>query len=171
MENGSSHDHIACCVDDSETAHVVLAEAARLRDELGACRLSVLYVRAPGLNTGVFVAPATEEVDPAYEAWLVQLAEEAPDTRPVLLDGLMSHPPVEAVVWAEDNDVDLIVAASHHGAVLRAFRGSFAGYLARHASCPVMLIPPAALARASAPSASDRARPRLSAAPIRGGGA
>jgi nucleotide-binding universal stress UspA family protein len=58
----------------------------------------------------------------------------------------MCHPPVEAVVWAEANDVDLIVAASHHGAFIRTARGSFAGYLARHASCPVMLIPPAALA-------------------------
>jgi nucleotide-binding universal stress UspA family protein len=136
------HDHILCCVDDSEPSRAAFAEAARLREELGAARLSVLYVRAPGLNLGVYIAPSTEEIDPSDEEWLVQLTQKVPGATPVLLDGLMTHPPVEAVCWAEQNDVDLIVAGTRRGPIVHTLLGSFAAYLARHAPCPVMLIPP-----------------------------
>jgi len=144
------HEHLLCCVDDSEASRAALAEAVRLRDALGAGALSVLHVRAPGLNLGVYAAPAAGEIDPAEEEWLIRVAASAPGARPVLLDCLMCDPPVEAVCWAKANEVDLIVAASHHGAVARTLLGSFAGYVARHAPCPVLLIPPSALARQAA---------------------
>jgi nucleotide-binding universal stress UspA family protein len=48
------------------------------------------------------------------------------------------------VRWAEDNDVDAIVAASHGDPVARAVKlvGTEAAHLARHAPCPVILLPP-----------------------------
>src|SRR5438132_3456067 len=138
------YDHIACCVDDSEASRAALAEAARLCEQLGAARLSVLHARAPGVNVGMYAPPVMDEIDPAQEEWLVGLAGEAPGSRPVLLDGVMSRPEVEAVSWAEHNGVDLIVAASHRGPVARTVLGSFAGYLAHHASCAVVLLPPSA---------------------------
>ena len=138
------HDHIVCCVDDSEASRAALAEAARLCEQLGASRLSVLHARAPGVNAGMYATPVMDEIDPAEEAWLVELARQAPGSRPVLLDGVMSRPEVEAVSWAQQNGVDLIVAASHRGPVARAVLGSFAGYLAHHATCPVVLLPPPA---------------------------
>jgi nucleotide-binding universal stress UspA family protein len=144
------HDHIACCVDESEASRAALREAARLREQLAAASLTLLHARAPGVNVGVWAAPVMDEIDPAAEEWLVELARETPGSRPVLLDGVMSRPEVEAVAWAESNGVDLIVAASHRGAIARTLLGSFSSYLAHHATCPVLLIPPSARSRSAA---------------------
>lgn len=68
------------------------------------------------------------------------------------------YPPAEAVRWASSQGVDLVVAASHQGIFHRMVLGSFAGYLAYHAKCLVMLIPPS-MANAGDPRV-DRARRR-----------
>ena len=98
------------------------------------------------MNIGPFVAPVMDEIDPAQEEWLTALAHVTPGAQPVLLDGVMSRPEVEVLSWVERNGVDLIVAASHRGLVARTVLGSFSGYLAHHAPCPVVLIPPPAWA-------------------------
>ena len=57
-----------------------------------------------------------------------------------------------ATSWAEDARADLIVASAHRGVRERLMLGSFAGHLARHAPCPVLLVrPPLAPGRRAPP--------------------
>ena len=45
-----------------------------------------------------------------------------------------------------DNAIDLIVGSAHRGVVARTMLGGFAGYVAYHAPCPVLLVHPTAAA-------------------------
>jgi nucleotide-binding universal stress UspA family protein len=139
-----SYRHIACFIDDSEAAGRALAHAAALREATGAA-LSVVHVLAPprflvSLAAGLGGAPVhdTELEKQAAEMWLAEEARSA-GGEAVLLDG---HPASTAVEWARDSGADVLVAATHRGVVERALLGSFAGYLAHHAPCPVFLVPP-----------------------------
>jgi nucleotide-binding universal stress UspA family protein len=139
-----TYSHIACFIDDSEAASRALAHAAALRDGTGA-RLSVVHVLAPpaSLSTppaGPGAAPVhdTEVEKEAAEMWLAEEARSV-GAEGILLEG---HPASTATEWAEQNGVDIVMAATHRGLVERALLGSFAGYLAHHAPCAVFLIPP-----------------------------
>ena len=134
--------HIAVCVDRSDAAATALAEARKLHAATGAPRLSVVHVAPwPLLYTGEAGAwaPDPEDISSAARAWLDELMREMPEAEGVLLDG---YPPAVVCEWAESEGVDLLVAASHRGLVERVLLGSFAGYLARHAPCPVLLTRP-----------------------------
>jgi nucleotide-binding universal stress UspA family protein len=133
--------HIACCVDGSEAAKLALTTAVRLRDQLGAGRLDIIHVVPPAVYFGVYYPPEST-APPETPDWLIQLGQQTPDSRVVMIDSFSSFPPAAAIRWADEEHVDLIVAASHQGAFRRMTVGSFAGYLAYHATCPVMLIPP-----------------------------
>lgn len=79
------------------------------------------------------------------EGLLAVVCDGIPGARPVVLDPHDADSAPDAVVrWAGDNGVDAIVAASHGDPLGRAVRlvGSFSGHLARHAPCPVVLLPP-----------------------------
>lgn len=139
-----AYDHIACFIDDSDAAARALAHAATLRDATGA-KLTVVHVLAPpaflvSLAAGLGGAPVhdTEVEREAAEMWL---AEEARSVggEGILLEG---HPASTAVEWAGEVGVDIIVVATHRGLVERTLLGSFAGYVAHHAPCPVFLVPP-----------------------------
>jgi nucleotide-binding universal stress UspA family protein len=53
-------------------------------------------------------------------------------------------PADEILRAAEEGDADLLVLATHgHGALRRALNGSVASAVARRATCPVLLVPPA----------------------------
>ncbi len=141
----------------SPTSHVVstvarqptraLDSAVRLRDQLGADRIDIIHVVPPAVYFGVYYPPEST-APPETPDWLIGLGEQTPDSRVVLIDSFSNYPPAAAIRWANDEHVDLIVAASHQGAFRRMTVGSFAGYLAYHASCPVLLIPPEMRARA-----------------------
>jgi nucleotide-binding universal stress UspA family protein len=119
--------HIACFVDESEKSAEALREAARLRAGSSA-RLSVVHVT---------VGPP-HDVAPPPPAWLSGAAAEA-GGQPVLLVNL-GHQASAACEWAAQARVDLIVASAHRGMRDRIMLGSFAGHLARHAPCPVLLV-------------------------------
>jgi nucleotide-binding universal stress UspA family protein len=92
------------------------------------------------LAAGLGGAPVhdTEVEKQAAEMWLAEEARSV-DAEAVLLEG---HPASTATEWAPEAGVDIMVAATHRGLVERALLGSFAGYLAHHATCPVFLVPP-----------------------------
>jgi nucleotide-binding universal stress UspA family protein len=119
--------HIACCVDESDASAGALREAARLVARAGA-RLSVVHVA---------VGPP-HDAPPAPPAWLTGAAADA-GGHPVLLVnlGLAASAICE---WAADARADLIVASAHRGVRERILLGSFAGHLARHAPCSVLLV-------------------------------
>lgn len=144
----ATYGHIAVCIDRSDASMAALEEARALREAAGAGRLTIVHVApSPLLYSGEAGAwvPDPEDIATAAREWLNSAAATAPDATPVLLDG---YPPAAACEWAEQNAVDLLVAASHRGLVARVFLGSFAGYLVRNAPCSVLLTRPA-------PSASD----------------
>lgn len=146
MADTPRYEHIACFVDDSEAATRALAHAAAMRDATGA-RLSVVHVLADpsflvSMAAAVGGAPP-HDVETEREAalmWLTEQARAVPGAEAVLLEG---QPEVAACAWAREHDADLMVAATHRGAVERALLGSFATHVAHHAPCPVLLIPPA----------------------------
>lgn len=138
--------HIVCCIDSSDAAATALSHASALREMAGG-RLTVLHVVAPPPFLVSFAAtlggaPVHDDVAEreAAQMWLDETASNVPGgAEAVLLEG----PPGEtACEWAEEAGVDVMVAASHRGAVERMMLGSFARYLTHHAPCPLLLIPP-----------------------------
>jgi nucleotide-binding universal stress UspA family protein len=128
--------HIACCVDLSPATEAGVAEAARLR-ALGPGRLTLIHVfRYPTLYGSPW-EPDMGGLLESAERWLAARAAAAPGAETVMLEGI---PGEEAVAWAEAHGVDLIVAATHHGAARRAVLGSFAHHLLHHAPCPVLVV-------------------------------
>jgi nucleotide-binding universal stress UspA family protein len=122
--------HIACAIDNSEASAAALREAARLRALAGG-RLSVVHVAAGPPHDAAAPPPA----------WLASAAAEA-GGHPVLLVNLGMA--ASAVCeWAAEARVDLLVASAHRGVRERIVLGSFAGYLARHCRCSVLLVRPA----------------------------
>jgi nucleotide-binding universal stress UspA family protein len=119
--------HIACAIDNSEASAAALREAARLR-ALSGGRLSVVNVSA---------GPPRHASGPP-PAWLASAAAEA-GGHPVPLRNLGVA--ASAVCdWAAEARVDLLVASAHRGVRDRILLGSFAGHLARHAPCSVLLV-------------------------------
>lgn len=133
--------HIACCVDGSEAAKRALAHAVGLRDQLGAAHLDIIHVVPPAVYFGVYYPPEPT-APPETPDWLIALGEQTPHSNVIMIDSFSNFPPAAVTRWADEAHVDLLVAASHQGAFRRMTVGSFAGYLAYHATCPVMLIPP-----------------------------
>ncbi|MCU0306897.1 MAG: universal stress protein [Thermoleophilia bacterium] len=134
--------HIACCIDDSSAAAVAIAEARRLRD-LEPGRLTLVHAArwplGPSGGFGGWV-PDRERLVSAARDWLAARAAEVPGAETALVCG---HPPAAVCEWAEEARPDLLVVASHRGAVERALLGSFAAFVAHHAPCPVLLVRPA----------------------------
>ncbi len=128
--------HIACCVDDSEASSHALDEAKRLRDI------------SPGRLTIVHVAPIpliyddAELVSPKDIWWR---AREWHAGRVASVAGaagelLVGDPPSGVCAWAQGTDVDLIVAAPHHGRRERRMLGSFSSHMVRHAPTSLLLV-------------------------------
>lgn len=147
--------HVAACVDDSPVTERVV----RLAQSVAApgARISVVHVLGgPPFSESFLAAIGTafggspimdnsgshREI---AEALLESVCEDVPGGEAVVLDPHEADSAPDAVVrWAEDNDVDAIVVASHGEALKRAVRmvGSFSGHLGRHAPCPVIMLPP-----------------------------
>lgn len=138
----SIYPHIAVCVDRSDPAAHALKHARQLFESVDGERLSVVHVAPwPLMYAGEAAgwAPPQEDMEASAGAWLDETIAGIPGATGVLLDG---YPPVAVCDWAADNDVSILIAASHRGLVERVLLGSFAGYLVRHAPCPVLLTRP-----------------------------
>lgn len=141
--------HIAVCVDNSEASLGALDEAWRLHQFVAGSRVTVAHVIASPMvvaGHGAMWLPDPAQLSAGAREWLDELAERYPGAETVLLDG---YPPAEVCDWAAHADVDLIVASSSRGLVERVLLGSFAGYLARHAPCSVLLTRPTAVHQTS----------------------
>ncbi|MBU6362620.1 MAG: universal stress protein [Acidobacteria bacterium] len=147
--------HVVACVDESPATEAVVRLALQVRADGG--RLSVVHVMGgppfsesflAAIGTAFGGSPLGDNAVAHREiaqGLLEVVCEDIPGAEPVLLDPHDADSAPDAVVrWADDNDVDAIVAASHGDPLARMakFVGSFSGYLARHASCPVILMPP-----------------------------
>lgn len=135
--------NIACLVARDEAFETVVSEGARLF-LLGANRLDIVHV-APEplwLTMGPYgPLPSPSSLYREAQEWLRVKAAPIVGARPVILSG---YAPVAACDYAEQADIDLIVAAAHRGRVKRAMLGSFASQIAYRAPCPVLLVHPPA---------------------------
>lgn len=134
--------HIAVCVDNSEASSGALAEAWRLKRSLGAARFSLVHVIPSPMvvaGHGAIWVQDPGEIAAGARRWLDEIGAAHPGAEVVLLDG---YPQAEVCDWALEAEVDLLVAASSRGMFDRVLLGSFAGYLARHAPCSVLLTRP-----------------------------
>jgi nucleotide-binding universal stress UspA family protein len=132
-----SLNRIAACIDDSAAALEAAEVAAGLASEHGAELTLVHAVAGVGRidpRYGVYY----ETIRSGAEQMIQHLASQY-DATPVVVDG---HPGSTITDWASENGTDLLVAAAHRDAPRRAVLGSFAGYLAHHAPCSVLLTRP-----------------------------
>lgn len=134
-------EHLACFVDDSEASRKALGEARLMREQLRARRLSIVHVVPPPVYFGVY-DPPERTLPPTEPQWLKDLGTEVPGSDVVFIDSFTAYPPAEAVRWASAEGIDLAIAGTHRGIYERMTLGGFAAYLAYHATCPVLLIPP-----------------------------
>ena len=146
MEARNTYDHIACFIDGSDAAPPGLAHAVACARWPGA-KLSVVHVVAPpgylvslAASFGGGTLPDADIEREAAQMWLAEQTRDLEGAEPVLLEG---HPASAACDWARETGCDLMVVATHRGLVERSLLGSFAGHVAHHAPCPVLLVPPA----------------------------
>lgn len=152
----SPYQNIACFIDHDDASMAALAEARRLT-EIGGGKLKLAHVAPDPIlsSTGPygFVA-APEDLYRSAEAWIRKQAATIPGAQAVLLRG---YPPAAACDYAKEAGVDLIVLAAHRGLVRRVMLGSFAGYVAYHAPCPVLVVPPSPTSEAEGAEGDDEA--------------
>ncbi len=132
--------HVAVAIEDSPGSQRALAEAARMAALTGA-RLSVLHVTSipmppPYMGEGGVFLPDPEVMEHAALVWLKRAIDGVPGATPTILHG---YPPDAVCLWAEANEVDLLLAGSERGKIERILLGSFALHLLRHAPCDVLL--------------------------------
>jgi nucleotide-binding universal stress UspA family protein len=147
--------HVVACIDDSPATEEVVRLAQRVVAPGG--RISVVHVLGgppfsesflAAIGTAFGGSPMVDNSGAHREiaqGLLETVCDGVPGAQPVLLDPHDADSAPDAVVrWAGDNDAQCIVAAAHGEALTRAVKlvGSFSGHLARHAPCPVLLLPP-----------------------------
>ena len=134
--------HIAVCLDNSEASSAALDEAWRLKRSVGPARFSLVHViPSPSVvaGHGAMWVQDPSEIAAGAKEWLDVAVAAHPGAEVVLLGG---YPQAEVCDWAREEQVDLLVASSSRGMFDRVLLGSFAGYLARHAPCSVLLTRP-----------------------------
>ena len=115
---------------------MAMAEGARLARAMGA-RLEVVHAAAdpPAVDAARLMAQAPPHLSPIEPT--------------VISDG--GHAAAAICAWAAEEDVEVLVASPHQGALARLLLGSFASYLVHHAPCQVLIARPTARADAAEP--------------------
>lgn len=134
--------HIGVCLDNSEASSAALEEAWRLKRSAGPVRFSLVHVIPSPMvvaGHGAMWVQDPSEIAAGAKEWLDEVVVAHPGAEVVLLGG---YPQAEVCDWAREEHVDLLVASSSRGMFDRVLLGSFAGYLARHAPCSVLLTRP-----------------------------
>ena len=132
--------HIACCVDESRPSEAAI-DAAEKYAELLDSRLTLIHgfvharaLRMLGLSR---VLPSRETSERPEAARLQERASRTAAEGLVFVEGR----PRDVCRWAEDHDVDLIIAGAGRHVTGTRLPGSFAREVAVHSRCPVMLVP------------------------------
>lgn len=111
---------------------------ARLLSAPGAS-VTLLHVieQVPAYAISYIPADFLEDTRAALQAELDGLAKTLPNAQGVLVEG---HSGRTILDWAEQNQPDLIVLASHRPTMQDLLWGSTAGHVVRHAACAVHVV-------------------------------
>lgn len=134
-----SYLHIGCCIDDSPAVERALAHAVRLARD-GGGRLTLVHVAPHPLlveSVGGREVVSPRDINATERAWLTARADAVAGAEAALLEG---QPGPEICRWAQEQGVDLLICARHHGGWSAAVGGSVARHLVDHAPCPVLVI-------------------------------
>lgn len=132
---------VCLCLDDVTHVGTAMAEAARLAPDRSAMTLLHVAPSVTAMESGLSEWGLPRDRDPLAEPrrWLEQTAEAASAGEAVMLT---SGAPAEAACdWAAEAAVDLMVVAAAKRGLERPVLGSFSSHLARHAPCPVLVLP------------------------------
>jgi nucleotide-binding universal stress UspA family protein len=155
-------------VDFSGSAMPAVRCASDLARMFGA-RVHLLHVApepaAQGWAAGVSIADLEAQADEWRGDAMDELSAFAalaapPGTQrlgrlgPTLAVRVSDDAPAAILAYARDADCDLIVMGTHRASKFALLRGGTADWVRRHASCPVLLVPP--------PAEADAARARRS---------
>jgi nucleotide-binding universal stress UspA family protein len=124
-------------LDDSRDVSTACAVARKLLQDNG--RISFLHALEPiPMMVGTYVPEIhTPENRQFAKERLAEIAEAIPNAQIALTDG---KPGRAITQWADDNNVDCIVIASHQPALSDVLLGSTAAWVVRHATCPVHVV-------------------------------
>ncbi len=136
-EDPQPYAHIACCVEDSPGSRRALEEARRLR-AFGRGRRTIVHV-TPSLYGESLALPPVDDITTAASTWLTTEFAHVAGAELVLLSGLSAGGMCD---WAREACPDLLLAGAHRGRRDRLTLGSFAGCVAYHAPCNVLLVRP-----------------------------
>lgn len=139
---------IVCGVDGSRNASIALGAAGRLADQLNA-RLVVVHVVQGGFSSNF---GRDVEAELAAGERLLDDVLDGKGGRETERQVLLGFPADQLADLADVEEAELIVVGSRGGGALRtAFLGSVSSDLIGVARCPVLVVPPGAVA----PSATD----------------
>jgi nucleotide-binding universal stress UspA family protein len=132
---------IAVCVDDDDASRDVLAAGRGLLEPGGALLVVHVLVNADlaVLASPTMALPPLQESTAHARAMLEGMIRAGRGEEAVLLAG--EDPAAAVCEWAAGAAApDLIVSAAVRGRLARAVHGAFAGHLAYHAPCPVLIV-------------------------------
>ncbi len=158
-----AHGSVVVGVDGSEQARHALAVALRLaRGIRAACHVVHTWsYPTMAMAAPVYVPPvAFEDVTPRHRLWLDKVLAEAPTEGVVVTREVRQGPagPALVQVAAELDAPFLIVGSVGHGAVIGTLLGSVSQHCVHHATCPVVVVPPADRALTQSSNGTDAVR-------------
>jgi nucleotide-binding universal stress UspA family protein len=133
--------------DFSDASREALLEARKFAEKFGA-RLTLLYVVEPPVYPEIIYAPLITESEQIVSACQEKLNQITRQNRipPRLIQQTLvrtGSPALEIADAARTLKVDLIVISTHgRSGLARAFMGSTAERVVRHAPCPVLVVRP-----------------------------
>ncbi|MFP4043095.1 MAG: universal stress protein [Rhodosalinus sp.] len=123
--------------EEGRDAAGALKVAKLLADEGGRVTLLHVIERLPSYAVSYMPQDYLKNARKAIEEELSQMAGDVPGGEAIVVDG---HAGRTILDWAEENDPDCIVVASHRPGMQNLLLGSTATQVVRHAACAVHVI-------------------------------
>lgn len=127
---------VAACIDTDGRSDLVLDLSERVAAAYGGEVTAVHVMDDLQRHTYYGLSPDPDEWLAEWAKAMDDLAGDR-DVEQVLLHGDFAGHKISA--WAEEESIDLLVAAAHRGAVERVLVGGFANHLAHHAPCDLLV--------------------------------
>lgn len=123
--------------DENRNAAGAIEVAQALRADGGKVTLLHVIETLPSYTDAYFPQDYLSERSKTLAAQLKEIADGHPDTSSAVING---HSGRTITEWAESNDADCVVIASHRPGMQDLLIGSTASFVVRHANCAVHVL-------------------------------